>query len=135
MGRRLAVLNERLSGELDAPLRIGIGVHGGEAIVGTMGPPSSPNFSAVGDNVNIAARLEQQSKALGCTAVVSAGVAAAVGVDLASRFAGHRLPVRGRREPIEVYVVDDLQALAEALAATGEAADRPRALARARSSG
>ena len=44
----LGRLNERLNDELDAPLRIGIGVHTGEAIVGTMGPPTSPNYSAIG---------------------------------------------------------------------------------------
>ena len=62
MTRRLGNLNERLGHELQEPLRIGIGIHCGEAIVGTMGPPSSPNLSAIGDNINIAARLEAQSK-------------------------------------------------------------------------
>ena len=59
-------LNERFVEELEEPLRIGIGVHAGEAIVGTMGPPSSPNYSAIGDNINIAARLEAKTKELGC---------------------------------------------------------------------
>src|SRR5690606_28568736 len=38
MLRRLAVLNDVLRGELDEPLRIGVGIHCGDAIVGTMGP-------------------------------------------------------------------------------------------------
>ena len=62
MAKRMNDLNSRLSGELAAPLRIGIGIHCGEAIVGTMGPPKSPNFSAIGDNINIAARLEAKTK-------------------------------------------------------------------------
>ena len=80
MHKRLERLNERLGAELSEPLRMGIGVHAGEAIVGTMGPPSSPNLSAVGDNINIAARLEQQTKALGCSLVISVTVAERAGV-------------------------------------------------------
>ena len=53
MARRLSSLNVRLEGELAEPLRVGIGIHCGDAIVGTMGPTKSPNLSAVGDNVNI----------------------------------------------------------------------------------
>lgn len=116
MGRRLARLNERLAGELDEPLRIGIGLHGGEAIVGTMGPPSSPNLSAVGDNINIAARLEQQCKVLGCTLVVSVEVAQQAGIDL-GEFPSHLLSVRGRDAPIEVHALADVEALAPLLAA------------------
>lgn len=118
MLQRLERLNERLSAELSEPLRMGIGVHAGEAIVGTMGPPSSPNLSAVGDNVNIAARLEQQTKTLACPLVISTTVAEYAGVDM-SQFARHVVPVRGRDAPIEVYAVDDPEQLA-ALLATGD---------------
>jgi adenylate cyclase len=110
MNRRLDMLNGQLAAELEVPLRIGIGVHAGDAIVGTMGPPSSPNLSAVGDNINIAARLEQQSKPLGCKLVVSAAVAEHAGVDL-SAFPVHVVPVRGRSEPIEAYAVGDVAEL------------------------
>jgi adenylate cyclase len=126
MARRLAHLNERLAGELDEPLRIGIGLHGGEAIVGTMGPPSSPNLSAVGDNINIAARLEQQCKVLGCTMVVSAEVAQQAGIDL-SAFPAHLLSVRGRDAPIAVHTLADIEALAPLLAAAAPRSERASA--------
>ncbi|MFQ6022871.1 MAG: adenylate/guanylate cyclase domain-containing protein [Acidiferrobacterales bacterium] len=106
MARRLKALSERLAEELSEPLRIGIGIHSGDAIVGTMGPPSSPNFSAIGDNVNIAARLEDQSKVYDCTLVVSAITAERAGIDL-SRFPRYEAPVRGRGEPVTVYAVPD----------------------------
>ncbi len=120
MSRRLTALNAHLADELESPLRIGIGVHAGEAIVGTMGPPASPNFSAVGDNINVAARLEQQSKALGCTLVVSQALAEAAGVDL-SAFPRHEVPVRGRMQPIAVHAVADPGDIAPLLGAPGAA--------------
>ena len=126
MARRLAHLNERLAGELDEPLRIGIGLHGGEAIVGTMGPPSSPNLSAIGDNINIAARLEQQCKVLGCTMVVSVEVAQQAGIDL-SAFPAHLLSVRGRDAPIAVHALADIEALAPLLAAAARRSERASA--------
>ncbi len=106
MNRRLMALNQRLGVELREPLRIGIGIHCGEAIVGTMGPPASPNFSAIGDNINIAARLEALTKDYDCTLVVSAVAAQCAGVDL-SRFPAHQARVRGRDEPVDVYAISD----------------------------
>ncbi len=103
---RLDDLNRRLEGELNAPLRMGIGIHAGEAIVGTMGPPTSPNFSAIGDNVNIAARLESQTKVLECVLVVSADAVDNGGMDF-SGVPRHEVTVPGRTQPIAVYAVSD----------------------------
>lgn len=115
MARRLQALNERLAGELAVPLKIGIGVHCGEAIVGTMGPPSSPNLSAIGDNINIAARLEALCKTYDATLVVSAVAARGAGVDL-SRFPMHQAPVRGREAAVAAYALPDPMSIAEAIA-------------------
>ncbi len=71
MQTRMNALNERLKSELKESLNFGIGIHCGQAIVGTMGPPSSPNHSAIGDCINAAARLEGKSKELECILVVS----------------------------------------------------------------
>ena len=106
MARRLSRLNAGLEDELAEPLRIGIGIHCGDAIVGTMGPPISPNLSAVGDNVNVAARLESESKSLGCTLVVSTALAGAAGVDL-SAHPLHEAELRGRGGSVSVYAIDD----------------------------
>ena len=106
MARRLSRLNARLEGELAQPLRIGIGIHCGDAIVGTMGPPSSPNLSAVGDNVNVAARLESECKPLGCTLVVSTALARAADLDL-SEHPLHEAELRGRGQSVPVYAIDD----------------------------
>jgi len=112
MARRLADLNHRLADELEEPLRIGIGIHCGEAIVGTMGPPASPNLSAVGDNINIAARLEAQCKTYGVALIVSEEAARHADVDL-SPFEVHETPVRGREVPVKAYAVPDPLAIEE----------------------
>ena len=81
MFERLDSLNERLVGELETPLEIGIGIHSGQAIVGRMGPPKTPIISAVGDSVNTAARLERMTRELGAPLVVSAETLEAAGLD------------------------------------------------------
>ena len=53
------------------PLRIGIGIHYGEAIVGAMGPPRSQIITAIGDTVNTCARLESLTKDYDCVVIVS----------------------------------------------------------------
>src|SRR6266540_2267722 len=58
MQRRIEQLSRNLAAELAEPLRIGIGMHAGVAIVGTMGPPEAPIHSAIGDNIKLAARFE-----------------------------------------------------------------------------
>jgi adenylate cyclase len=92
--------------ELKTPLRIGIGIHAGVAIVGTMGPPEAPIYSAIGDNINIAARFEGMTKAYGCVLVVSADTLAQAGLDPRSAPV-HRVRVRGRSERVTVYAVAD----------------------------
>ena len=99
MAERLEALNKRLSTVLPSPLAIGIGIHAGDAIVGTMGPPASPNFSAIGDTVNIAARLEQQCKPLGCEVVVSSETLEMAGLPVRDE---RRIEVRGREQGMAV---------------------------------
>ncbi|MGE5168808.1 MAG: adenylate/guanylate cyclase domain-containing protein, partial [Rudaea sp.] len=85
---RLARMNDALADDLVEPLRAGISIHSGEAIVGTMGPPATPILSALGDTVNVAARLESETKRRGCMLVISSACAKAAGVDLRS-FPSH----------------------------------------------
>jgi adenylate cyclase len=104
MQRRIDGLNKNLGRELAEPLRIGVGVHSGEAIVGSMGPLASPIISAIGDNVNVSARLEGMTKNYQCAFVVSAETAERAGIDL-SRFPRHDAELRGREETIAIYAV------------------------------
>jgi len=110
MGGKLEQLNAALGGEIEAPLRIGIGIHVGPAIVGEMGYGRTTSVTAVGDSVNIASRLEAESKTFGAQLVVSERVAERAGVDLAA-FDSHEVKVRGRSQPLRVRVLADAGAL------------------------
>ena len=67
----LKKLNERLNHDLPFPLKMGIGVHSGNVIIGKMGYKHSKNLTAVGDAVNTAARLESLTKELKCQFIIS----------------------------------------------------------------
>ena len=110
MGTKLEALNAALGADLEAPLRIGIGIHVGPAIVGEMGYGQATLVTAIGDAVNTASRLEAQSKTFGAQLVVSERVAERAGVDLTA-FDSHEIQVRGRQEPLRVRVVADACAL------------------------
>ena len=105
----LADLNQGLAGELEQPLRVGIGLHAGTAIVGELGHGKATSLTAIGDTVNTASRLEALSKDLGAQLVVSLEVLqqSGIGEPVGQR---HEVQVRGREQPIIVYAVEDLLA-------------------------
>ena len=82
-------------------MKIGIGIHGGDAIVGTMGPPSTPLLTAVGDNINIAARLEAKTKELECDLIVSIATLEAEAIEYDVDNV-HQVEVRGRNNQVQV---------------------------------
>ena len=104
MLERLDQLNYRLRGDLREPLRIGIGIHFSEAIVGAMGPPRSQVITAIGDAVNTCARLESLTKEYRCAVVISRQAAEAAGLSLDGAEL-HEAPVKGRREPVQFYAL------------------------------
>jgi adenylate cyclase len=112
---RLARINAALAADLGEPLHAGNSVDGGDAIVGTMGPPATPLLSALGDTVNVAARLEEETKQHRCVLVVSAACAEAGEVDL-SAFRRHTSSVRGCSEPVTYYAIREPHQLAGVLA-------------------
>ena len=101
MFRRLEQLNAQLQSEFGESVQMGIGIHGGDAIVGTMGPPKTPLLTAVGDNINIAARLEAQTKEQQCDLIVSAETLAREGIDYAAA-SSREIELRGREGRVRV---------------------------------
>jgi adenylate cyclase len=103
-------LNQFLKNDLREPIRFGIGIHGGEVIVGDIGYRDHMVFTALGDAVNVAARLQDMTKSLGCEVVFSDEVRATAGL------ADDALPrqdveIRGRAGPMSVCVVAKADAL------------------------
>jgi adenylate cyclase len=104
---RMDQLNSRLRGDLSQPLRIGIGIHFGEAIVGAMGPPDSQIISAIGETVNACARLESLTKEYDCRVIVSRRAAEMSGLDVKDREL-HRESATRQTQLVEFYTVNGL---------------------------
>jgi adenylate cyclase len=104
MSLALEDLNEALSGDLDQPLRIGIGLHAGPAIVGEMGYDRAVSLTALGDTVNTASRLETLTKDFKVELVVSQELIDRAGVDL-SAAPMHEVDIRGRQGKLAVRAI------------------------------
>ena len=100
IGRAVQALNSELASSLSSPLRIGVGVHAGPAILGRIGSAaldptdSRQGITALGDTVNSASRLEAATKELDAVAVVSDDLLAAAGVTV-DRDSAHEIMGQG----------------------------------------
>ena len=104
-------LNQFLSHDLREPIRFGIGIHGGEVIVGDIGYRDHMVFTALGDPVNVAARLQDMTKSLACEAVISEEVRVTAGLT-ADDLPRREVEIRGRADPMKVRVVTQAKTLA-----------------------
>jgi adenylate cyclase len=102
--REVDRLSEELAEEISEPLEIAIGIHTGPAVVGSMGYGNVKNLTAIGDTVNVASRLETAAKEFNTALVLSEPVAALSGADL-SGIESQEIAVRGRAEPLRVFIV------------------------------
>jgi adenylate cyclase len=97
-------LSDDLAAELRGSIRIAIGIHVGQAIVGTMGYGRAMGVTAIGDAVNIGSRLEAAAKEFEADIVVSQAAAKLSGLDFSGVIA-REIEIRGRAQPLEVLVV------------------------------
>ena len=108
MRAALHVLNIELAQQGQEALAFGIGINTGSAMVGNMGSEQRFDYSALGDAVNLAARIEGQSKTYGVDIIISEFTHA-----LAANFATLELDlvqVMGRAQPIHIYALLGSQA-------------------------
>jgi adenylate cyclase len=112
MVREIEALSESLAVDLPVPLKIGIGVHSGPAVVGRMGYGSSIHLTAIGDTVNVASRLQDLTKEYSCPLIISEQVANYARLNV-SALPRHEITVRNRREPLAIFAVEDVAMVAE----------------------
>ncbi|MBF0219072.1 MAG: adenylate/guanylate cyclase domain-containing protein [Gammaproteobacteria bacterium] len=84
------------------PINIGVGIHSGEAIVGNLGSSFRFTYTALGDSVNLASRLEGLCKPYGVHIVVSETTCAALAADYLCRELD-KVRVKGKEIPITIY--------------------------------
>jgi len=96
---------------LENPINIGIGINTGECVVGNMGSDVRFNYSAVGDTVNVASRLEGQSKHYGMSVIVGETTNQLLGGRLAT-LEIDLVRVKGKRKPVHIFALAGDETLA-----------------------
>ena len=94
-------------------IRAGIGINSGPAVVGNIGSSRRMEYTAIGDTVNLASRLESATKELGVPILISEYTYNAVRGSFQMRQMGP-VKVRGRSEPVLTYALEDPESPAEA---------------------
>jgi adenylate cyclase len=109
MRDRLGELEDRWQELAKTSLKIGIALHTGQAVVGNIGSPRKMDYTVIGDTVNLASRLQDLTKGYGVSILISGATQARVKHICRLRPLGP-VEVRGRRQPVDLYEVVDLEA-------------------------
>ncbi|HEV2250398.1 MAG TPA: adenylate/guanylate cyclase domain-containing protein [Candidatus Limnocylindria bacterium] len=100
----IAALNAERAARGAPVLKHGVGLHVGEVVLGAIGLPERSDYTAMGDTVNLASRMESLCKEYGVDAVLSADIATHLDGAVALRALGEAR-VKGKPEPITVFTL------------------------------
>jgi adenylate cyclase len=117
IARNIKQLNRELAATQRSPLRFGIGINGGEVIVGDIGSGDSVAFTVLGDAVNVAARLQEMTKDLECQVVVSQEVYKSAGLP-EDGLPVLEIVIRGHAAPIIVRIAVEAERLTKIINAS-----------------
>lgn len=108
------------------PIKVGVAVHSGEVLVGTIGPRSRREYTIISDTVNTLSRLEELNKHFQSVVVASDRTLSEVTPEQRHGFVGpETIPVRGRAEPVIVHYLKPDPAAASATAPAAPAPPPP----------
>jgi adenylate cyclase len=99
---RMGKINQSLSREGIPPLSMRIGLHSGDAVVGNMGSAQRFDYTIIGDNVNLASRLEGVNKQFGTEVIISETTLLQAGEGIEARELD-LIAVKGKEKPIRIY--------------------------------
>ena len=100
----LVEFNEKRIAQGKEPMKVGMGLHIGSVISGTIGSSERMEYTVIGDNVNMAARIEASTKAFGADILLSNDIAEVTKDDFIIREAG-RVEVKGKAEKLILHTV------------------------------
>lgn len=102
MIQRLAQVNAWLESNGFPRIEIGIGIHSGDVILGNIGSESKLEYTVIGDNVNLASRLEGLTKTYDCPLLITETTHAGLTLPIPCRLVD-LVRVKGKQVPIRIY--------------------------------